>query len=242
MKVRKTSILSNASLLSLLAALPAVAQETADVAEVTFDATAMPVPSVGLLAAVGAIPIVIALVVSLFLTICLWRILSKAGLPGFGAIVPIWNAILLCKAAGKPAWWFLLLCIPGVQFIIGIILCIGLAKQFGKGTGFGLGLSFLSFIFFPILAFGGAQYGGMELPDAAPATAGAIANPRTAQRPGLQQPVAVQGGNYTVTAWLAIVAVLCFIALVLIQYLEFNHYKSPMPQHGRGNVWPAKAP
>jgi hypothetical protein len=35
-----------------------------------------------------------------------------------------------------------------------------LAKSFAKGVGFGLGLVFLSFIFYPILGFGSAQYQG----------------------------------------------------------------------------------
>jgi hypothetical protein len=50
--------------------------------------------------------------------------------------------------------------IPLVNFIIAIILLIDLAKSFGKGVGFGIGLLLLPFIFFPILGFGSAQYQG----------------------------------------------------------------------------------
>lgn len=50
--------------------------------------------------------------------------------------------------------------IPFVNFIVGIILCIDLAKSFGKGVGFGIGLILLGIIFFPILGFGSAQYQG----------------------------------------------------------------------------------
>jgi hypothetical protein len=50
--------------------------------------------------------------------------------------------------------------IPFVNFIIAIILLIDLAKSFGKGVGFGIGLLLLPFIFFPILGFGSAQYQG----------------------------------------------------------------------------------
>ena len=39
-----------------------------------------------------------------------------------------------------------------------IIVCLDLAKSFRKDVGFGLGLAFLGFIFFPILAFGDAEY------------------------------------------------------------------------------------
>ena len=41
-----------------------------------------------------------------------------------------------------------------VNFIVSIIVHIDVAKSFGKGTGFGIGLVFLGFIFYPILAFG----------------------------------------------------------------------------------------
>ena len=50
--------------------------------------------------------------------------------------------------------------IPLVNFIILIILIIDLAKSFGKGVGFGIGLLLLPFIFFPILGFGSVQYQG----------------------------------------------------------------------------------
>jgi hypothetical protein len=50
--------------------------------------------------------------------------------------------------------------IPLVNFIGAIILCIDLAKSFGKGAGFGIGLALLGVIFLPILGFGSAQYQG----------------------------------------------------------------------------------
>jgi Family of unknown function (DUF5684) len=100
-----------------------------------------------------------------------WKIFTKAGQPGWAAIIPIYNWYIFCKIVGRPGWWVILLLIPFVNFIIGIILCIDLAKSFGKGVGFGIGLILLGIIFFPILGFGSAQYQGP--------TAGALA-PRTA--------------------------------------------------------------
>jgi len=50
--------------------------------------------------------------------------------------------------------------IPLVNLIVYIIVLIELAKRFGKGIGFALGLLFLPFIFFPVLGFGSAQYHG----------------------------------------------------------------------------------
>lgn len=84
----------------------------------------------------------------------IWRVFTKAGEPGWAAIVPIYNTIVLCKIGGKPWWWFLILWLVIPWFIV----CIGIARNFGKGTGFGIGLALLAPIFFPILAWGDTRY------------------------------------------------------------------------------------
>lgn len=112
-------------------------------------------------AADGGIGIVGLLIYGAILAIVivsLWKIFTKASEPGWAAIVPIYNFIVLLKVAGKPWWWIFLFLIPIVNFIISIIVYIDLGKNFGKGTGFGIGLAFLPFIFLPILAFGSATY------------------------------------------------------------------------------------
>lgn len=90
----------------------------------------------------------------------LWVIFTKAGKPGWAAIVPFYNLWVLVEICGKSPVWFVLLLIPCVNIIVNLILMIDLARVFGKGAGFGLGLFFLGIIFFPILAFGDAQYQG----------------------------------------------------------------------------------
>jgi hypothetical protein len=84
----------------------------------------------------------------------IWRVFTKAGEPGWAAIVPIYNTIVLCKIGGKPWWWFLILWLVIPWFIV----CIGIARNFGKGTGFGIGLALLAPIFLPILAWGDTRY------------------------------------------------------------------------------------
>jgi hypothetical protein len=88
----------------------------------------------------------------------MWRVFSKAGQPGWGIFVPIYNVLLMCKVAGRPAWWLIPTLLLAPIFVI--ILSIDIAKRFGKGAGFGLGLAFLPFPFYPMLGFSGAQYGG----------------------------------------------------------------------------------
>jgi len=99
-----------------------------------------------------------------------WKIFTKAGQPGWASIIPIYNLYIWCKIVGRPGWWILLMLIPVVNFVIAIILCIDLAKSFGKGVGFGIGLVFLGIIFFPILGFGSAQYQGPAAGSSAPRT------------------------------------------------------------------------
>lgn len=91
----------------------------------------------------------------------MWKTFTKAGQPGWAAIIPIYNVYILLKIAGRPAWWLIvILLIPIVNFLMLILVSIDVAKAFGKGAGFGVGLAILGFIFFPILGFGDAQYHG----------------------------------------------------------------------------------
>ncbi len=96
--------------------------------------------------------------IAILMIAALWKVFTKAGEPGWAAIVPIYNVVVLLKIAGKPWWWLLLMLIPLVNLIIAIIASIEVAKNFGKGAGFGLGLTFLAPIFYPILAWGDARY------------------------------------------------------------------------------------
>lgn len=94
----------------------------------------------------------------------MWKVFTKAGQPGWASIIPFVNLYFLCKVAGRPGWWLILMLIPFVNFIILIIVDIDIAKNFGKGVGFGIGLILLPIIFFPVLAFGSAQYQGAPPP------------------------------------------------------------------------------
>jgi hypothetical protein len=110
------------------------------------------------LGSLGAVFWIVCLVVIVFYAYCGWKLYEKAGKPGWAAIVPIYNYVVLLDIVGKPIWWIILLLIPFVNFIVIIVVLHNLSKVFGKGVGFTLGLIFLGFIFYPVLAFGSATY------------------------------------------------------------------------------------
>jgi len=105
---------------------------------------------------------VVCLIIGLFMLIAMWKVFTKASQPGWANIIPIYNSYVLVKIAGKPGWWLLLLCIPFVNFVI----LFGLARNFGKGSGYTIGLILLPMVFIPMLAFGSAEYAPVEAPTA----------------------------------------------------------------------------
>jgi uncharacterized membrane protein YhaH (DUF805 family) len=113
----------------------------------------------GAAAAGLGIGITIVYLIILVLVIAgMWKTFVKAGKPGWAAIIPIYNLIVLLEIAGRPLWWIILLIIPFVNFIVLILVNIDIARKFGKGVGFAIGMLILPFIFWPMLGFGDATY------------------------------------------------------------------------------------
>ena len=108
--------------------------------------------------------LLIYLVIVVVIIAGMWKMFKKANQPGWGALIPIYNFILLLKVAGKPVWWIILMLIPLVNIVISIMVYAAVAKNFGRGVGFTLGLIFLPFVFFPILGFGEARYNPVAAP------------------------------------------------------------------------------
>ena len=106
--------------------------------------------------------VVLYIAVIVLIIASMWIVFEKAGEPGWASIIPIYNGIVFLKIVGKPLWWIVLFFIPIVSLVIVILPYIDLAKNFGKSTGFAIGLIFLPFVFFPMLAFGDARYQGVK--------------------------------------------------------------------------------
>jgi hypothetical protein len=96
----------------------------------------------------GIVYAIVLLALIIGMAASMWKIFTKAGQPGWASLIPLYNFIVLLNIAGKPLWWIVF---PPAGIF-------ALAKCFGKGAGFGLGLVFLGFIFIPILGFGSARY------------------------------------------------------------------------------------
>lgn len=91
-----------------------------------------------------------------------WKIFEKAGIKGWKALIPFYNSYCLCELAMGNGLLFLLSFIPCVNFVFTIILCMRLAKAFGKNTLFGILMIFFSPIMYLILGFSDAEYLGPQ--------------------------------------------------------------------------------
>ena len=116
-------------------------------------------------AAVGTgimVYMVFILAIAVLMIVSMWKLFGKAGQPGWAAIVPFYNMYVLFKISFGNGWFFLFMLIPIVNFVFMILLYVKLAKAFGKGGGYAVGLIFLGVIFMPMLAFGSSTYVGPQ--------------------------------------------------------------------------------
>ena len=114
----------------------------------------------GAFAVFGTLFLMVCLAMLVVMIVSMWKVFAKAGQPGWAAIVPIYNLIVMLQIIGRPLWWIVLCLIPLVNIVVGVMIAIDLARSFGKDIGFAIGLMLLGFIFYPILGFGSARYLG----------------------------------------------------------------------------------
>jgi len=105
---------------------------------------------------------IVVTIVGIMAVVAIWKVFEKAGHAGWKALIPFYGSYTLFDIVFGNGWKFLLLFVPCVNIIFGIMLMLKLAKVFGKETSFGIGLIFLPTIFLLILAFGSAEYVGVE--------------------------------------------------------------------------------
>lgn len=119
----------------------------------------------GFLAGIAMFVTIFAAIIGILTIIAQWKLFTKAGEKGWKSLIPVYNMVVLFKISGLSGWLvlgYLAAIIPviGPLVVLGITiyLMINLAKAFGKGNGFAVGLIILNTIFIMILAFGNAEY------------------------------------------------------------------------------------
>jgi hypothetical protein len=126
-----------------------------------------PTSSKGGLSGFMVVYLIAVLIIAVIAIVSMWKVFTKAGKPGWAAIVPIYNYLVLLQIVGRPWWWILLMLVSVIPFVgwivslvVAVIVLNDLAKSFGKGTGTTVLLVLLPFIGYPMLAFGDAKYHG----------------------------------------------------------------------------------
>ena len=139
----------------------------------------------------GGIYLIVAFIWWLLQIAANWRIFTKAGEAGWKSIIPVYSDYISYRIAWQPSYFWLTLIlgivasgvsaaatsgdgtnttillvvslIRLIMAIISIMYSFKLAKAFGRGPGFALGLIFLQPIFLLILGFGNDSYYGPEI-------------------------------------------------------------------------------
>lgn len=101
---------------------------------------------------------------SILLYTGIWYMYEKGNQPGYASIIPIYNLIALLDIAEKPRWWFFMFLIPIANIVFLIMTFDAVSKNFGKDSGFTVGLIFLGQLFMAVLGFGDAKYMGNDNP------------------------------------------------------------------------------
>ena len=87
---------------------------------------------------------------------------GRAGRPGWAAIIPYYNLVVLSRVAGKPGWWCILLLIPVVNIVFMVLVAHGVSRNFGFGAGMTVLQIFIPVVAMPILGFGNMGVPGLS--------------------------------------------------------------------------------
>lgn len=101
-------------------------------------------------AAAGAfgLSMLFGLALGVYFAATLMVIAKKTGTPNaWLAWVPIANVFLLCRAARRPGWWALLLCLPGLNLVAAVVIWMGIAAARGREAWTG------ALILIPVIGF-----------------------------------------------------------------------------------------
>ncbi len=78
--------------------------------------------------------------------------------PGWAAIIPFYNIIVILQIIKKPLWWFFLLLIPIVNIPFILITIFEFTRRFGAETKSESALMVVMIMFLPLFALNSASY------------------------------------------------------------------------------------
>jgi len=115
----------------------------------------------GVIFGIGITVWIICIAIAILQIIATWKIFKKSGYEGWETLIPGHNEFVLFKMVGiNPAWVLLEIFFTPSAIVFLFWKNIELAHSFRRSTAFGIGLSLLPVIFYPILGFGKDQYVG----------------------------------------------------------------------------------
>lgn len=95
----------------------------------------------------------VVMAVAIVSIISMWKLFTKAGKPGWAAIIPIYNNIVMLEIVGRPMWWIVLYFVPFANIAVAIMIALETAKVFGKDVVFGVLMILFPIPMYPVLAF-----------------------------------------------------------------------------------------
>jgi len=99
----------------------------------------------------------------LIILISLSKVFKKANRSGISAFIPIQNFNIMLEIANMSKSSLLPMLIPIINIPVLLNVNIKIANLFKKTKLFGLGMTFLPIIYYPILAFSSSEYAGINL-------------------------------------------------------------------------------
>lgn len=108
----------------------------------------------------NSLTVMLEFILYILLMIACWKIFTKAGEPGWTALIPFYNLYKLFKITMGNGFFVILCFLPIFNFLALILLGINTARAFNRPPLFALGLILLPSVFLIILGFSNAQYVG----------------------------------------------------------------------------------
>jgi hypothetical protein len=99
------------------------------------------------------------IIMGILAIIGMWKTFVKAGKPGWAAIVPVYNGMVIAEIAGRPSWWGLGFLISPLSLVVAIVFGMDIARRFHRSDTFGVvALGLFSFVGYLMIGFGKDVY------------------------------------------------------------------------------------